>query len=310
MRFNRKTFFDGVRELFGSLNQSQVDGLEFLLGKFETDPAWRNLQQVAYVLATVDHESAHTFQPIKEFRARAGTPGRANQDRYWLSGFYGRGYVQVTWRKNYEKFGIADDPDKALEPETAYNILTEGMLAGLFTGKALGQYIDDDDADYVNARRVVNGLDRAEHIARVAEKFEAILKTAETGDIPTPVPHGPPDVHVEVEDKKDLHPDGSKSGEPVPDTPAQKGEAIVGGRPEDEPKQVTKGSTPTRVAIGSGVLSAIGSGVWAYIKGNPNVVVTALVCGTFLITLFVMRQVILDWARLQLGASPDKYNVK
>lgn len=104
--------------------------------------------------------------------------------------------------------------------------------------------------------------------------------------------------------------DGAKSGEPTPDVAAQKGEAIVGGRPEDPPKQVTKGSTPTRLAISGGVLSAVGSAVWAYIKNNPNVVVISVICFTILILAFVFRQLILDWARLQLGASPDKYNVR
>jgi len=105
-------------------------------------------------------------------------------------------------------------------------------------------------------------------------------------------------------------PDDAKSGEPVPDAPAKQGEAVVGGRPEDPAKQVTRGGTPTRWAVGSGILSAIGSAVWAYLKNNSNVVVVAIVCITLLILVFVFRQIILDWARLQLGASPDKYNVK
>jgi hypothetical protein len=36
----------------------------------------------------------------------------------------------------------------------------------------------------------------------------------------------------------------------------------------------------------------------------------AIICITVLILAFVFRQVLLDWARLQLGASPDKYNVR
>lgn len=176
MHIHRKTFFDGFRELFGSVSQSQVEGLEFLLGKLESD-SW-SLPQVAYILATVDHEAAHTFHPIKEFRARAGSKGRANQDRYWLSGFYGRGYVQITWKANYKKFGIDGEPDKALEPSTAYEILSRGMRQGMFTGRRLDEFVNGQ-TDYFNARKVVNGLDKAEEIAKNARKFEAILGPAE-----------------------------------------------------------------------------------------------------------------------------------
>lgn len=182
MNFNRKTFFEGFREKFGHLSQAQVEGLEFLLGKLESDD-W-TLTQMAYVLATVDHESAHTFHPIKEFRARVGSKGRANQDRYWLTGFYGRGYVQITWKRNYEKFGIAENPDKALEPDTAYEVLSRGMREGLFTGHKLERYINGQ-TDYVNARRVVNGTDKAELIAKNAIKFETILDQAANAPVET-----------------------------------------------------------------------------------------------------------------------------
>ena len=178
MRFNRKTFFDGYRELFGSLGQAQVDGLEFLLGKIEGDPNLQSIPQIAYVLATVQHETAQTFQPIAEYRARVGTKARKLQDQYWDTGFYGRGYVQLTHKANYERYGIASDPDKALEPETAYHILSDGMRKGVFTGKKLSDYINDNRTDYVNARRIVNGLDKADQIAQNARHFEAILGPA------------------------------------------------------------------------------------------------------------------------------------
>lgn len=177
MRFERKQFFDNYRKAFGTLDQEQVDGLEFLLGAIESDPEWQSIQQISYVLATVYHETDRTFQPIEEYRSRAGTKARINQDRYWEP-YRGRGYVQLTWQRNYEKFGIADNPKKALEPRTAYRILSEGMREGVFTGKKLSDYINGEEVDYVHARMVVNGLDKANQIAGIAEKFEHILKTA------------------------------------------------------------------------------------------------------------------------------------
>jgi hypothetical protein len=104
MRFDRKKFFDGVKAgLLRKMTQRQVDGLEFLLGEFEKT-GW-DIRWIAYALATVGHETAWTFQPISEYRNKPGTRGRANQDRYWLTGYYGRGYVQLTWKANYENAG-------------------------------------------------------------------------------------------------------------------------------------------------------------------------------------------------------------
>lgn len=202
MKFNRKTFFAGYRKRFGALKQDQVDGLEFLLTAFETDATWKDVRHIAYALATIKHETANTFKPIKEYRARVGSKGRANQDRYWLSGYYGRGYVQITWKRNYEKFGIAETPEKALEPETAFWILTAGMHRGLFTGKKLSDFIKGSTCDYNGARKIINGTDKNILIAGYAKNFEKLLSDARetqnsavasgpsTKDIPTDNPTG------------------------------------------------------------------------------------------------------------------------
>lgn len=187
--YNRETFFSAYRVAFGSLSQKQVEGLEFLLGKLEQDTF--SLKQAAYILATIHHETGVTrngesqrFHPIKELRERATSPRRKNQDRYWLTGYYGRGYVQITWEKNYAKFGIADEPDKALEPETAYEIATRGMREGMFTGRKLSDFINGK-ADYRNARTIINGHDKADEIAAYARKYEAALIAARSS---APVP--------------------------------------------------------------------------------------------------------------------------
>lgn len=193
-RFNREKFFTLHRAAFGSLNQGQVDGLNFLLDKLEQDTF--SLKQTAYILATIHHETGvrrngelQTFQPIKELRERSDSPRRANQDRYWLTGYYGRGLVQITWEKNYQKFGIADTPDKALDPETAYEITSRGMREGLFTGKKLADYINGK-ADYRNARKIINGLDKADEIAAKARKYESILSASQEPDKPEDVDKG------------------------------------------------------------------------------------------------------------------------
>ncbi|WP_028747978.1 hypothetical protein [Rhizobium mesoamericanum] len=89
--------------------------------------------------------------------------------------FRGRGLCQITGRGNYAKFGVVSDPDRAATLPTAAAIMVRGMRDGLFTGKKLSDYLNDAGTDYVNARRIINGLDRAEEIAAFAKKFEAAL---------------------------------------------------------------------------------------------------------------------------------------
>ena len=238
MKFNRKSFFTGYREVFGRLDQEQVEGLEFLLDKLEQDDF--TIPQASYVLATVDHETAHTFQPIKEIRERKDSPRRANQDRYWLSGYYGRGYVQITWKKNYEKFGIEAYPDDALDPEMAYGILSRGMREGLFTGKKLSDYINDQKADYRNARRIVNGLDKADLIADRAQRFRAILSTS----VDTAVEH----VDTIIEPPK---PEDPTQQEPEPPGAPQ------APKPEVTPVSAPATSWTTKIAAGASAVAPV-----------------------------------------------------
>ncbi len=179
MKFDRAKFFGGYRAAFGPLRkQSQVDGLEKLLALMEADP-WPDIRDAAYFLATVKHECADTWQPISErgtdayFSRYEGRAALGNTEPGDGLRFKGRGYVQITGRANYERFGIADTPTSALDPDVSYGIAKRGMLEGLFTGKKLSDY-----PDYLNKRRAINGTDRAEMIAGYARKFEGILRTS------------------------------------------------------------------------------------------------------------------------------------
>jgi len=73
---NRKKFFDGYRAAWGSLKHGQVAGLEHILGLMEQDADLSDIRHAAYMLATVKHECADTWQPIIE----RGTP--AYFDKY------------------------------------------------------------------------------------------------------------------------------------------------------------------------------------------------------------------------------------
>ncbi len=176
MTMKRRTFYQHIRQsLFdGRLMQSQVDGLEIILNEWNTmelaDTRW-----LAYIMATTFHETAHTMQPIAEYGSGRGRPyGRPDPNTGQV--YYGRGYVQLTWADNYKRFGqrlqidLLTQPDRAMEPEIATRILFEGMIHGLFTGRSLRHYFREE-SDWYNARRIINGLDRAEKIGRYARKF-------------------------------------------------------------------------------------------------------------------------------------------
>jgi hypothetical protein len=96
--------------------------------------------------------------------------------------YRGRGLVHLTWKKNYQKakdyFGIdfVGNPDEAAGFENSIPIMIWGMKEGIFTGKKLGDYINNTTKDYEGARRIINGSDQKVLIASYAIKFEAILR--------------------------------------------------------------------------------------------------------------------------------------
>lgn len=200
MRFNHTTFFNGYRGLYGKLNQSQVSGLDNLLGYIELDADVSDIRWAAYMLATLKHECADTFQPITERGAKSyfdkyepGTKIGKNLGNTVKGDGYlyrGRGYVQITGRANYQKMtdklSLTGDedlilhPDSALHPDIAYRIMSFGMRTGAFTGKKLTDYINAAKCDYTNARRIINALDQAAKIEGYAVNFETILKNAQT----------------------------------------------------------------------------------------------------------------------------------
>lgn len=60
--------------------------------------------------------------------------------------------------------------DLTLPEQVAY-VLVHGFRTGAFTGKKITDYIDSNGYDFVSARRCINGTDKAETIATLADKF-------------------------------------------------------------------------------------------------------------------------------------------
>jgi putative chitinase len=178
---NEAKFFTTVRAKLGSLKQAQIDGINSILSAAEGAP----LAHTAYMLATAWHETAKTMQPVRE--------------AYWLSEewrkahlryypWYGRGYVQLTWEFNYrhadEALGLNGalmaNPDKAMEPPIAALIMRRGMDAGWFTGVSLAKVLPTSGVatreQYMNARTIINGRDKADLVEDYAQAFERALR--------------------------------------------------------------------------------------------------------------------------------------
>lgn len=193
---SREVFYNVVRKYFGPLDQGQVDGFERYLNLFDEAKVLRN--QGAYVLATVWHETGQKMQPVRETFAESDEQAIARLNRayaigslrvkrpYWRKdksgkAWFGRGDIQITHKANYERVGdaigidLVTDPNVALKPEVSLQITWIGMRDGLFTGKKLSNYITTKKSDFIGARPIVNGMDRASLIAGYAKNFNLAL---------------------------------------------------------------------------------------------------------------------------------------
>lgn len=233
----KSKFFDEVKtSLFGGkLSQTQVDGLEAIIDEW-TRQGGGQREQLAYVLATPYHEVGRAYKPIREnlnyksasqirkvwpsrfktdadaapyvnnakklaikvYGGRLGNKVSPSTDGY---DFRGGGWEQRTGRVNFERIGIADDPNKILEPLFAAKSIVSGMKSGEYTGKKLSDFINGAKTDYVMARTIINA-DRTRKtntgtigsdIAGYASKFDAALKAAGYSSVvPITKPEIPP----------------------------------------------------------------------------------------------------------------------
>jgi putative chitinase len=179
---NRRFFFDYVRgHLFeGQLRQGQIEGLNAILAEWDSKYASKDDRWLAYMLATTHHETDRRMQPIEEY---GKGKGRAYGKPDLVTGktYYGRGFVQLTWKANYDAMGrklnldLLKRPELALRLDAATQILFLGMLEGTFTGKKLNTYFNAGTEDWVNARRIINGLDKANLIATYGRSYYASI---------------------------------------------------------------------------------------------------------------------------------------
>jgi putative chitinase len=179
---NRKFFFDYVRQhLFnGSLKPGPVAGLTAILDYWESNSSKKDDRWLAYALATAHHETDRTFRGIEEY-GKGKTHDYGQKDPETGVAYYGRGLVQLTWRKNYKTMGdllgvdLVHHPEKALDIAIATKIMFIGMTKGSFTGKKFADYFNPSTEDWPNARRIINGKDKANLIAGYGNQYYAAI---------------------------------------------------------------------------------------------------------------------------------------
>lgn len=172
MSINRATFFSRLKPLFPVLKQSQVDGINAILNEWERR-GFRDRRWLAYVLATVYHETGKRMQPVKEF----GGEAYLRSKKYYP--YYGRDLVQTTWRWNYQKVKDFTGVDVVSNPDLittlAPAVAIEFMNQGWYTGKKLADYFSETSEDWRNARRIINGIDKAELVGEYGREFYQAL---------------------------------------------------------------------------------------------------------------------------------------
>lgn len=191
-----------VRTIFGGrLTQEQVNGLNMILETLNSDEFKVTDKRIAaYIFATSFWETGRTMAAVKEKTDRTGEqyffrmydikgdrPSVAKRLGNTVPGdgikYAGRGHVQLTGRTNYTNMSkylnvdLVNKPDLLLDNKISVRVLVHGMLKGSFTGVSVSKYITGTKTDYVNARRVINGIDKAGNIANIAKSFEKALNS-------------------------------------------------------------------------------------------------------------------------------------
>jgi hypothetical protein len=181
---NLQTFLTNIvaAGLFKTLTEKQQDSITAILNECVKQGCIVN--QMAYIFATAYHECYNPRTPETRLTPMVEFGGEKylKAQRYYP--YYGRGFSQLTWDYNYKKEGerlgldLLKHPELILDINIAANSHVYCMMNGRYTSRKLLQYVNATSTDYVNARRVVNGTDKAVLISGYAMKFESALLMA------------------------------------------------------------------------------------------------------------------------------------
>ncbi len=186
MTFDKAAFYTTVRRKLGPLSSAQVAGFEAVLAAIAGTP----LSWGAFKLATTWHETNATMEPVIEAYWLSEAWRKKNL-RYYP--WYGQGYVQLTWERNYR---VADakaaaaglikpgeliaNPQLARRPDIAGFVLNVGCDEGWFTGVKCSSFLPKTCTatriQYMNSRTIINGRDKADLIEDYCQYFERALR--------------------------------------------------------------------------------------------------------------------------------------
>jgi predicted chitinase len=153
---------------------------------------------MAYVFASAQHETDQGRSMVEYASGKAyeGRDDLGNTQPGDGPLFKGRGFVQITGRKNYQRYSdllgidLVGNPDLAVDLATSARITVDGMANGRFTGVALSDYINGKKTDFTNARAIVNGdtSKNGDRIAGYARNYLKALEGCRFGQYMPPVP--------------------------------------------------------------------------------------------------------------------------
>lgn len=198
-------FYDFLRSnsmLGPTISKAEFEGCDDIIRACAT-AGWP-VSYTAYALATAYHETAHTMQPIKEmggtayftrmYDIKGSRPAKAKELGNLTPGdgakYAGRGYVQLTGKKNYQRatdklralgfdVDLVANPDKAMDPILAAIIMVQGMMEGWFTTRKMPDDLPlrgkATKAQFVASRDIINGTDKQDLIAGYAVDFQTGL---------------------------------------------------------------------------------------------------------------------------------------
>lgn len=175
---HRTKFFDSLRPtlFINGYSQLQVDSIDAILEETEAQGI-TDLRQVAYIFATAYHECHNPHHPELRLTPMKEYGGETYLQSKSYYPYYGRGFSGLTWASNYKKEGerlginLLENPDMILDINLAANSHVYCMKHGRYTGRKLSDYILGSMCNFIGARKVVNGIDKAELIAGYAKSF-------------------------------------------------------------------------------------------------------------------------------------------
>jgi RHS repeat-associated protein len=186
---NIKTMLNGAEEFYTKHNEFECKKQNlsyiFATARLETNETFGAVEEAYWISESARiHYYQTMYDPVlgmnqtrKNKAIELGNTQEGDGVRY-----HGRGFCQITGKTNYSKAGtylgidLTNNPNMAKEPKNAIKIILYGMHVGLFTGKKLSDYIIGNIPDYYNARKIINGLDRASDIKGYAIKLEECFK--------------------------------------------------------------------------------------------------------------------------------------